>query len=172
MFAMAQAATLGEYDREHDPRLNTGPTAPAGGPRAGLAGLADPEALILQNIHPAKLAVDAVASATSLWLLWRGRTKLGFAVHYLLPAATSAYVLTRDVGRLRSTPAGRFVLSIPRGGHAARAAGDTLMVRGARRHQPKVIVAGALIAAAGWSSGLFGRSPSSSPTTGSGTAAS
>ncbi|MGH2719722.1 MAG: hypothetical protein ACRDJU_14260 [Actinomycetota bacterium] len=156
---MARAATLGEQD----PALLLGDPAPAGAQRVRLAGLTDPEALVLLNIHPAKLAVDAAASVTSLWLLWRGRTKLGFAVHYLVPAVTSALMLTRDVGRLRATPAGRYVLSIPRGGHAARAAGDTLMVRGARRHQPKLILAGALITAAGWSSGLFGRSRPAAP---------
>ncbi|HLI56031.1 MAG TPA: hypothetical protein VKY26_03255 [Actinomycetota bacterium] len=149
---MARAATVDEQ-----PSVPLDRPAPAGPPRAGLAALTDPDALILLNIHPAKLAVDAIASATSFWLLWRGRTKLGFAVHYLVPVATSALVLTRDVGKLRATPAGRYVLSIPRGGHAARAAGDTLMVRGARRRQPRVIAAGALLAAAGWSSGLFGR---------------
>ncbi|HWD07614.1 MAG TPA: hypothetical protein VHA57_00830 [Actinomycetota bacterium] len=147
---------------EQPPPPVAGP-APARSPRAGLAGLADPDALVLLNIHPAKLAIDAVASASSLWLLWRGRTKLGFAVHYLVPAATSALVLTRDLGRLRATPAGRYVLSIPRAGHAARAAGDTLMVRGARRRQPKVLAAGAVLAAAGWSSGLFGRAAEAPP---------
>jgi hypothetical protein len=134
---------------------------------AAMKGLEDPDALVLHQAHPAKLVVDAAAAATSLWLLWRGRTKLGFAVHYLVPLATSAVVLTGDVSRLRATGPGRYVLSIPQGGHAVRAAGDTLMVRGARRHQPKVLAAGAVGVAAGWCGGLLsraraGRSPAAS----------
>lgn len=122
-----------------------------------MKGLEDPDAMVLHQAHPAKLAVDAVSTAASLWLLWRGRTKTGFALHYLAPLAATFVVLRGDVARLRESAAGRYVLTIPQGGHALRAAGDTLMVRGARRHKPGWMAIGALGVGAGWSSGLLAR---------------
>jgi hypothetical protein len=131
--------------------------------RASVKGLEDPDAMVLHQAHPAKLAVDAASTVTSLWLLWRGKTKTGFAVHYLAPLAASFFVLRGDVARLRDSAAGRYVLTIPQGGHALRAASDTLMVRGARRRKPALMAAGALGVAAGWSSGLLARRPLTAP---------
>lgn len=122
-----------------------------------MKGLEDPDALVLHQAHPAKIAVDAAAAATSLWLLWRGRTALGFALHYLVPLATSAVVLTGDVSRLRDTALGGYLLTVPQGGSAARALGDTLMVRGARRQNARLIAVGTVTVAAGWSAGLVKR---------------
>jgi hypothetical protein len=120
--------------------------------------LEDPDALLLHQVHPVKLAADATAGAVSLWLLWRGRTKSGFAVHYLIPLAASAFVLSRDVSYLRGTSRGRYVLEhMPPPAQGVRALGDTLMVRGARRHQPRWVVAGAIGVAAGWAHGLLPR---------------
>lgn len=128
-----------------------------------MKGLEDPDAMVLHQVHPAKLAVDAASTVASLWLLWRGRTKTGLVVHYLAPLATSFVVLRGDVARLRDTAAGRYVLTIPQGGHALRAASDTLMVRGARRHKPALMVIGALGVSAGWSSGLLARRALTAP---------
>lgn len=124
-----------------------------------MRALGDPDALVLHQIHPIKLAADVGASVVSLWLFWRGRTKAGFAVHYLVPVAASAIVLaTQDVSKLRCTARGRYVLEhMPPGAQAIRAAGDTLMVRGARRHQAKLIVGGAIGVVAGWAHGLLPR---------------
>ncbi len=123
-----------------------------------MKALEDPDALLLHQVHPIKLTADATAAAVSLWLLWRGRTATGFAVHYLVPLAASAFVLTRDVSYLRSTVRGRYVLErMPPPAQAFRALGDTLMVRGARRHQPRWIAAGAVGVVAGWASGLVPR---------------
>ena len=113
--------------------------------------------MILHQVHPAKIALDTGFGLLSLWLLWRGRTKTGMALHYIVPLASSFLVLRGDVGQLRGTKAGRYVLSIPQPGHAVRAAGDTLMVRGARRKKPVLVGLGALGVAAGWSSGLLAR---------------
>jgi hypothetical protein len=96
-----------------------------------------------------------------MWLLWRGRTATGFAVHYLVPLAASAVVLSQDLSPLRETARGRYVLAnMPPPAQAVRALGDTLMVRGARRHQRKLIALGAVVVAAGWSRGLLSRSNS------------
>jgi hypothetical protein len=124
-----------------------------------LKALEDPDALLLHSVHPVKLAADAGAAAVSLWLLWRGGTRSGLAVHYLVPLAASAFVLTRDLSHLRATSRGRYVLgNMPPPAQGVRALGDTLMVRGARKHQPRWIVAGALGIAAGWAYGLVPRS--------------
>ncbi|HKN38378.1 MAG TPA: hypothetical protein VJ456_04610 [Acidimicrobiia bacterium] len=123
-----------------------------------MKALEDPDALVLHQVHPAKLAADASASVASMWLLWRGRTATGFAVHYLVPLVASAVVLHRDLSPLRETARGRYVLAnMPPPAQAVRALGDTLMVRGARRHQRKLIALGALVIAAGWSRGLLSR---------------
>jgi hypothetical protein len=139
---------------------------PQGSPECGfIKALEDPDALLLHQVHPVKLAADAGAAAVSLWLLWRGRTKSGIAVHYLIPLVASAFVLTRDVSYLRGTGRGRYVLEhMPPPAQGVRALGDTLMVRGARKRQTRWIVAGALGVAAGWAYGLVprpNRSPSS-----------
>lgn len=120
-----------------------------------MKGLEDPDALVLHQAHPAKLAVDAGAGALSLWLLWRGRTLTGFAVHYLVPMAASLVVLRGDVSRLRSTAVGKAALAMPQAGHALRAAGDTLMVTGARKHKAKLMVLGGLGIVAGLASGFL-----------------
>jgi hypothetical protein len=126
--------------------------------------LEDPDALLLHQVHPVKLAADAGAAAASLWLLWKGRTKSGFAVHYLVPLAASAFVLTRDISYLRETGRGRYVLdNMPPPAQGIRALGDTLMVRGARKHQARWMVAGAIGIAAGWAYGLVPRSKTKLP---------
>lgn len=123
-----------------------------------MKALEDPDALLLQQVHPVKLAADVAAGAASLVLLWRGRTKAGLALHYLVPLAASAFVLTRDVSYLRDTARGRYVLAhMPPPAQGVRALGDTLMVRGARRHQPRWIAAGAVAVVAGWGHGLLPR---------------
>src|SRR5438445_3316164 len=120
--------------------------------------LEDPDALVLHQVHPAKLAADASASLASMWLLWRGRTATGFAVHYLIPLIASAVVLHRDVSPLRDTARGRYVLThMPPPAQAVRALGDTLMVRGAPRHQRRLIALDALVVPAGWSGRLVPR---------------
>ena len=120
-----------------------------------MKALEDPDALLLHQVHPVKLAADAAGGVLSLWLLWRGRTATGLAMHYLVPLAASVFVLTRDVSYLRSTKRGRYVLDrMPPPAQAVRALGDTLLVRGARRHQKGWMAAGAAGVAAGWACGL------------------
>lgn len=120
--------------------------------------LQDPDFLVLHQVHTAKLVADAGSSLASLWLLWRGHSVTGFAVHYLVPVATSALVLRGDVSHLRHTARGRYVLTrLPHKTQAVRAIGDTLMVRGARKHRPRLIGAGAVVIGAGWASGFVRR---------------
>lgn len=130
----------------------------------GMKALQDPDFLVLHQVHSAKLAADAGAGLASLWLLWRGHLVSGLLVHYVVPLASSALVLRGDVSHLRHTARGRYVLTrLPPSAQVIRAAGDTLMVRGARKHQPKVLLAGAAAIAGGWASGLVARVPRLAP---------
>ena len=126
-------------------------TVPMAGWRATSKSLA-------RTPHNSRAISNRSASLASMWLLWRGRTATGFAVHYLIPLIASAVVLHRDVSPLRDTARGRYVLAnMPPPAQAVRALGDTLMVRGARRRQRRLIALGALVVAAGWSGGLVPR---------------
>src|SRR5207245_8650555 len=73
--------------------------------------LEDPDALVLHQVHPAKLAADASASVASMWLLWRGRAATRFAVHYPVPLVASAVVLHQELSPLREPALGRYILA-------------------------------------------------------------
>ncbi|GAC1363865.1 MAG: hypothetical protein NVSMB32_05860 [Actinomycetota bacterium] len=121
-----------------------------------MKALQDPDFLVLHQVHPAKLAADAGSGLASFWLLWRGHTVTGLVVHYGGPLLASALVLRGEVSHLRHTARGRYVLTrLPASTQAIRAIGDTLMVRGARKKEPKLIAAGALAVGAGWAAGLL-----------------
>jgi hypothetical protein len=114
-------------------------------------------ALLVHQVHPAKLAADIGASVGSLALLWRGHRRSAMAVHVAVPLLGSAVVLaTADLPRLATTPAGRYVQRhMPPGAQALRLAGDALTVQGARWHRAGLIGAGLALVAAGWSHGLL-----------------
>jgi hypothetical protein len=117
----------------------------------------DPEAVLLHQVHPVKLAADISASVISNALLWQHRLLPGLLVRYLLPIAGSALVLsTTDMTTLRGTAAGQYVLAhMPPAAQAIRLAGDVVMLIGAWRRSPTVLLAGAAIIIAGWSHGLL-----------------
>jgi hypothetical protein len=116
----------------------------------------DREAVLLHQVHPAKLAADLTASILSNALLWQHRLVPGLLVRYLLPVAGSAIVLSVvDVSAIRQWSAGRYVLAhMTPAAQAVRLAGDTIMAVGAWRRSPLLLLAGALVVAAGWSRGI------------------
>ncbi|BBY08721.1 hypothetical protein [Mycobacterium noviomagense] len=71
----------------------------------------DAEALVLHQVHWAKLAADAAAEVVSLPLIWTGRRSVGLVVHFLTPAIASAALFGADTKHLRSNRRGRYVLS-------------------------------------------------------------
>jgi hypothetical protein len=112
--------------------------------------------VLLHQVHPVKLAADISASLISNVLLWNHAAIAGIAIRLALPLAGSAITLRYgDVERLRSTPAGRYVLEhMPSSATAVRLAGDVLMALGCWFRRPAVIVIGAAVIGAGWSHGL------------------
>ncbi|MBV9091235.1 MAG: hypothetical protein JO044_15260 [Mycobacteriaceae bacterium] len=114
------------------------------------------EALLLHQVHWAKLAADVAASAVSLTLIWRGRRRRGLAVHFLVPVVASAALLRADTSGLRSTRRGRYVLEhMPPTAQAVRLAGDAVMTLGAWRRERVLVATGALLVVAGWSHGIM-----------------
>jgi hypothetical protein len=117
----------------------------------------DAEAILVHQVHPVKLAFDISASVISNVLLWQRRLRGGLLSRYLLPVIGSALVIRfADLDRLRYTARGRYVLEhMPPASTALRLGGDTLMAIGAWRRTPSLMLAGALLVAAGWSHGLY-----------------
>jgi hypothetical protein len=115
------------------------------------------QALLVHQVHPAKLTADIGASVVSLALLWRGYRRTAMAVHLTLPLLGSAAVLAAaDLPRLATTPAGRYVQRhMPPAAQALRLAGDAVTVEGARRRRASLIGLGLALVAAGWSHGLL-----------------
>jgi hypothetical protein len=112
--------------------------------------------VLLHQVHPLKLAADISASLISNVLLWNDSAVSGILIRLALPVAGSTITLRfGDIERLRSTPAGRYVLEhMPPSAMAVRLAGDVLMALGCWFRRPAVIVIGAAVIAAGWSHGL------------------
>jgi hypothetical protein len=108
---------------------------------------------VVHQVHPAKIAADLTASVISNALLWTGRPKAAIAVRVLLPVAGSLAVLSlADVDAVATTRPGRYVLAhMPPSAQATRLAGDALMGVGAHRRSVALIIAGAIVIAAGWS---------------------
>jgi hypothetical protein len=118
------------------------------------------EDLVLHQIRWAKLAADVGAEVVSLPLICTGRRTPGLAVHFLIPAVASAFLLRADNTRLRSTRRGKYVLEhMPPSAQAVRLVGDVVMTVGAWRRDARVIAAGVLVVVAGWSHGLIVRAP-------------
>jgi hypothetical protein len=112
--------------------------------------------ILIHQVHPVKLGFDISASVISNVLLWQHKLRVGLLSRYLLPVIGSALVIRfADLDRLRYTARGRYVLEhMPPASTAMRLGGDTLMAIGAWRRKPSLMLAGALLVAAGWSHGL------------------
>ena len=117
----------------------------------------DGDALLLHQVHPAKLATDVGAEFVSGVLLWRRRLAWGLATHVLPPLLASAAVLRwADLEALRRRRAGRYVLAhMPPVAQGVRLAGDAMVAYGAWRRRPAVVVAGVAVVGLGWSHGLL-----------------
>ncbi len=113
------------------------------------------ERLLYHQIHPLKLLADGGAELVSLPLFWRHRLWTALAVHFL-PAVLASLVLVRwgDLEPYRRSALGRYVSHqmTPRR-QALRALGDLVMVLGAWRHRPLVILLGGLTVLFGWLGG-------------------
>ncbi|MDQ6878296.1 MAG: hypothetical protein M3082_11540 [Candidatus Dormibacteraeota bacterium] len=117
----------------------------------------DSETLLVHQVHPLKLGVDASASVLSNILLWQHRLGPALFARFLPPVVGSALVINlADLETLKRSPRGRYVLEhMPPEATAIRMGGDLVMALGSWRRRPSWIAAGALLVAAGWSHGLL-----------------
>lgn len=115
----------------------------------------DSRALLLHQVHPAKLGTDITAEVASCILLWRRKPVAGLLVRLVPPAIASALLLRSDLEPLAQTARGRYVLAnMPPAAQGVRAAGDVLTAWGSWRRSGPMVLAGAAVIAAGWSFGL------------------
>jgi hypothetical protein len=104
----------------------------------------DGDARLLQQVHPAKLAIDISAELVAGGCCGASSWPWGPAAHFLPPMVASAAVLGwADVEALRQHPTGRYVLVyMSPAAEAVRLAGDAMLAHGAWRRRPAVVVAG------------------------------
>lgn len=116
----------------------------------------DRQALLLHQVHAAKLATDISAGIVSGWLMWQRRVPAALLSGFLPAVIASAVVTRRDLSALADTRRGRYVLAhMPPAAQALRLAGQVVAWRAEYEHSPAGIVAGHALVAAGWSHGLL-----------------
>jgi|SRR5580658_4297519 hypothetical protein len=117
------------------------------------------EGALLQQVHPAKISADLMASVISDVLLWRERPVTAVAIRCVVPIASSAAVLgLADLDALSRTRRGKYVLAhMPPSAQATRLAGDAVMAFGAYRRNAPLFAAGAALVMLGWSHPLWPR---------------
>lgn len=126
-----------------------------------MAGMTLADKVLVHQVHPAKIGVDAAGSVISYLLLWKAQPRAAIAARTLLPVLGSLAVLSlADLDALAQTRRGRYVLAhMPPSAQAVRLAGDAVMGVGARRHSVLLLVAGAAVVAVGWSHAVWPRMP-------------
>lgn len=115
----------------------------------------DNRALLLHQVHLAKLGTDFTAEVASGILLWQRKPTAGLLIRLIPPAIASAVLMRSNLEPLAHTARGRYVLAhMPPAAQGIRAAGDVLTAWGSWRRSPPMILAGAIMITAGWSFGL------------------
>jgi len=115
------------------------------------------ERILYHQIHPAKLGTDLLAEFVSIPLFWQHRILAGLITHLVPPVLASLIVTRRtaELERVKASQAGRYLVAEMTSSMVAlRVTGDIVTVVGAWRRQPSVIVIGAILVVAGWTSGL------------------
>ena len=114
------------------------------------------EKILFHQVHPAKLATDAVSAVVSLYFFWRHALILGLLTHFVPPPAGSAIVMACvDLEPYKNSRLGSYLVRYMRpGAQAARLVGDLIMVVAAWYRAPGGIAFGLLIILAAWSYGL------------------
>jgi hypothetical protein len=117
----------------------------------------DHTALLLHQVHPAKLGTDIASSLASTVLLWRRNVLAGLLIRYVPPLVASTAVRRfADLDARQDRPSGRYVVAhMPPAAQAIRLAGDTVMAYGAWRRRPAIVTVGVIVIALGWSDGLL-----------------
>jgi hypothetical protein len=110
------------------------------------------EKVLYHQIHPLKLLTDGSAEVVSLPLFWQHRLRPALVLHFLPPALASfALVSWADLEPYRRSAFGRYIArSMTPQMQALRFLGDLIMVIGAWRRRPSIILAGASLVLFGW----------------------
>jgi hypothetical protein len=120
----------------------------------------DRDAILLHQVHRAKLAADVGAGVVSDWLMWRRRVPLALLAAFLPAILASAITMRSDLSKLRRTRRGRYVLAhMPPAAQTLRGIGQFMMWWAAYRHSRIGMALGLLVVAIGWSHGILGRLP-------------
>jgi hypothetical protein len=114
------------------------------------------EKILFHQVHPAKLATDAVAAVVSLYFFWQHDLIVGLLIHFVPPLVGSAIVMACvDLEPYKNSRLGTHLVRYMRpGAQAARLVGDLIMVVAAWFRAPGGIAIGLLIILAAWSYGL------------------
>jgi hypothetical protein len=122
-------------------------------------GMSWRDRILYHQIHPLKLATDAVAAVAAAWLLWHRRLWPALVVGFVPPAAASAIVLrVADLDRLKRSAFGRYVaVHMTHTMEAVRLAGLAIFWLGAWLRWAWLLPIGLAIVLAGWSRGLWHR---------------
>ncbi len=116
----------------------------------------DRDALLLHQVHAAKLTADVAGSIASTPLMWQQRVPLALLSAFLPAVVASAVIMRTDLSKLRRTRRGRYVLAhMPPAAQAVRGAGQLIAWWAAYRHSPAGILAGLAVVVVGWSHGLL-----------------
>jgi hypothetical protein len=138
-------ATRGAPTTRHGRRLQL---RAATAPQSDARSLDRAERVLYHQILPLKLASDVGAEVVSIILIWRGRRRLGLALHFLPPVVASALLTRRtaDLERLRDSPAGQYIArEMTPARVLVRLAGDAITVLGAWSRRPAILAVGAVV---------------------------
>ena len=115
------------------------------------------EKALYHQIHPLKLATDALASVVSLYFFWQHQIVIAFALHFVPPLIAS-FLLIRygALDALRDSAFGRYVgQHMTRVIEAVRLFGDIVTIVGAWYHDWLLIAAGFALILGAWCNGLL-----------------
>lgn len=108
--------------------------------------------ILYHQIHPLKLLTDGTAEVISLPLFWQHRLRPALVLHFLPPILASfALVRWADLEPYRRSAFGRYIArAMTPQMQAARLLGDLVMVLGAWKRRPLIILGGAGLVLFGW----------------------
>jgi hypothetical protein len=115
------------------------------------------EKMLFHQIHPVKLATDALALCASLYFLWQQQFLIGLALLFVPPLLAS-FLLVKfaTLDRYRDSAFGRYLVRhMTRFIEGVRLFGALVMALGAWAHDVKLIVLGLFVVIGAWCNGLM-----------------
>jgi len=115
------------------------------------------ERILYHQIHPLKVVTDVSAALMALVLFWHHRLLAGVVVSTVLPAVSSAFLISyADLTPYQHSAAGRYLKRSMTGWmQSLRFVGFAVMLLGAWKHARGVVAVGIALIALGWFHGLL-----------------